>query len=99
MIFLGWQMIALTGLTLQEGHLACKTPVVIVLKASILGTQPKLKLFQKYSWVNKPVRLAALAQGGREVDDFIKYLARESTEPLSGYTRDGKKVKAKKTEL
>lgn len=43
--------------------------------------------------------LAALAQGGREVDDFIKYLARESTEPLSGYTRDGKKVKEKKTEL
>lgn len=37
--------------------------------------------------------------GGREVDEFIKYLARESTEPLSGYTREGKKVKAKKTEL
>lgn len=37
--------------------------------------------------------------GGREVDDFIKYLARESTEPLSGYTREGKKVKSKKTEL
>jgi len=35
-------------------------------------------------------------EGGREVDDFIKYLARESTNPLKGYTRDGKKVKAKK---
>ena len=38
-------------------------------------------------------------QGGREVDDFIKYLAREATEPLSGYGRDGKMVKTKKTEL
>lgn len=38
-------------------------------------------------------------EGGREVDEFIKYLARESTEPLKGYGRDGKKIKAKKTEL
>jgi len=35
-------------------------------------------------------------EGGREVDEFIKYLARESTNPLKGYTRDGKKVKAAK---
>jgi len=41
-----------------------------------------------------------MVQGGREVDEFIKFLAREATDPLSGYTRDGKKVKAaKKTEL
>ncbi len=32
--------------------------------------------------------------GGREVADFIKYLAKESTDPLLGYTRDGKKRKA-----
>jgi protein disulfide isomerase family A protein 3 len=40
-------------------------------------------------------------EGAREVDDFIKYLARESTDPLNGYDRDGKKVKAAKdkTEL
>jgi protein disulfide isomerase family A protein 3 len=38
-------------------------------------------------------------EGGREVDEFIKYLARESTSPLKGYGRDGKKVKAKKQEL
>lgn len=35
-------------------------------------------------------------QGGREVDDFIKYLAREATDELSGYDRKGK---AKKSEL
>ncbi|XP_062595206.1 protein disulfide-isomerase A3-like [Saccostrea cucullata] len=36
--------------------------------------------------------------GGREVDDFLKYLAKESTDELNGYKRDGKKKK-KKTEL
>jgi len=43
--------------------------------------------------------VCVIAQGGREVDEFIKYLAREATDPLSGYTREGKKIKAKKTEL
>lgn len=36
-------------------------------------------------------------ESGREVDDFIKYLAKEATEPLSGFDRNGKKVK--KSEL
>ncbi|CAF4035415.1 unnamed protein product, partial [Rotaria magnacalcarata] len=35
-------------------------------------------------------------EGGREVDDFIKYLAKEATEPLNGYDRSGSK-KSKKT--
>lgn len=34
--------------------------------------------------------------GGREVDDFISFIAKHSTDGLKGYTRDGKK---KKTEL
>jgi len=38
-------------------------------------------------------------QGGRELDDFIKYLARESTDELKGWTRDGKTKKQKKAEL
>ncbi|CAF0944956.1 unnamed protein product [Adineta steineri] len=36
-------------------------------------------------------------EGGREVDDFIKYLAKESTDPLNGYDRNGSKKKGKKT--
>lgn len=36
-------------------------------------------------------------EGEREVDAFIKYLARESATPLKTYDREGKKVKAKKT--
>jgi protein disulfide isomerase family A protein 3 len=37
-------------------------------------------------------------EGGREVDDFIKYLAKEATGPLNGFDRAGKKLK-KKTEF
>lgn len=37
--------------------------------------------------------------GAREVKDFINYIARESTSPLKGYSRDGSKVKPKKSEL
>ena len=41
-------------------------------------------------------------QGGREVDDFVKYLAKEATNELQGFDRNGKKKggkKKKKTEL
>ena len=32
--------------------------------------------------------------GGREVKDFVKYIAEQATEPLKRYARDGKKRKA-----
>lgn len=32
-------------------------------------------------------------EGEREVKDFIKFIARESTDPLQNYDRDGKKIK------
>lgn len=35
-------------------------------------------------------------QGGRELDDFIKYIAKEASGELKGWDRKGK---AKKTEL
>lgn len=41
-------------------------------------------------------------EGGREVDDFVKYLAKEATDELSGFDRKGKKKgdkKKKKSEL
>ena len=34
-------------------------------------------------------------EGGREVDDFIKYLVKEATDPLNGFDRAGKKLKKK----
>ena len=38
-------------------------------------------------------------QGGREVEDFLKYLAKESTDGLTGFDKNGKKIKKKKSEL
>lgn len=43
--------------------------------------------------------MVSLVQGGREVDDFIKYLAKEASEPLDGYERDGTKRKGAPDEL
>lgn len=40
-----------------------------------------------------------LFQGGREVDDFIKYLAKEATDALDGYERDGSKKSGAGEEL
>lgn len=37
-------------------------------------------------------------EGGRELDDFIKYIAKHSTNELNKYTRSGKKRKAPKKE-
>ncbi|CAG5128365.1 unnamed protein product [Candidula unifasciata] len=37
--------------------------------------------------------------GEREVDDIIKFLAREATDPLSGYDRDGNKKSKKKKKV
>ncbi|XP_060537218.1 protein disulfide-isomerase A3 [Cylas formicarius] len=38
-------------------------------------------------------------EGGREVDDFIKYIAKEATDELKGYDRKGNPKKSDKTEL
>uniref|UniRef100_A0A4D5R9Q9 Protein disulfide-isomerase n=1 Tax=Scolopendra viridis TaxID=118503 RepID=A0A4D5R9Q9_SCOVI len=40
---------------------------------------------------DKPIRY----DGGRELDDFIKYIAKHSTEELNNYNRNGKKKKDK----
>lgn len=34
-------------------------------------------------------------EGGRDLDDFIQYIAKHATEELQGYTRDGKKKESK----
>ena len=36
-------------------------------------------------------------EGEREVDDFIKYLAKEATDALDGYDRDGSAKAGSKT--
>lgn len=43
---------------------------------------------------NSPVRY----EGGRELDDFVKYIAKHATNELTGYDRNGN-PKSDKTEL
>ncbi|KAG6797316.1 protein disulfide-isomerase A3 [Apis mellifera caucasica] len=44
---------------------------------------------------NNPVKY----EGGRELDDFIKYIAKHATNELKGFDRKGKSVKPKSDEL
>jgi protein disulfide isomerase family A protein 3 len=56
--------------------------------------------FPTLYWVPKKAKDSPRTyQGGRELDDFIKYIAKESTEPLKNYGRDGKKLRKKEKEL
>lgn len=43
-----------------------------------------------------PFKLSFFLQGGRDVEDFVKYIAKQATNELKGYDRKGK---AKKEEL
>jgi protein disulfide isomerase family A protein 3 len=53
--------------------------------------------FPTLYWVPKGSKSNPIQyQGGRELDDFVKYIAKESTDGLKGYDRSGKKKKAKK---
>jgi protein disulfide isomerase family A protein 3 len=54
--------------------------------------------FPTIFWVPKGKKSSPISyRGGREVDDFLAYIAKEATDELKGYKRDGKKKK--KTEL
>lgn len=53
--------------------------------------------FPTLYWLPKNTKTPVAYNGGREVKDFVKYIAQHSTDGLKGYDRDGKKKK--KTEL
>ncbi|KAI6202865.1 Protein disulfide-isomerase [Aphelenchoides besseyi] len=53
--------------------------------------------FPTLYWLPKNTKTPVQYNGGREVKDFIKYIAQHSTDGLKGYDRDGKKKK--KSEL
>jgi protein disulfide isomerase family A protein 3 len=56
--------------------------------------------FPTLYWVPKGKKMDPVRYGGgRELDDFVKYIAKESTKELKGYDRDGKKKKTDKKEL
>lgn len=53
--------------------------------------------FPTLFWLPKDEKLSPKKyEGGREVDDFLKYIAKHATNELKGYDRSGK---VKKTEL
>lgn len=56
--------------------------------------------FPTLYWVPKNAKDKPIPySGGREVNDFIKFIAEHSTDGLKGYSRDGSKKKKKKSEL
>uniref|UniRef100_A0A914REJ8 Thioredoxin domain-containing protein n=1 Tax=Parascaris equorum TaxID=6256 RepID=A0A914REJ8_PAREQ len=69
----------------------------------ILHLQDNVKLniqFPTLYWVPKNAKDKPVPySGAREVDDFVKFIAKHSTEGLKGYDRDGKKKKKKAEEL
>lgn len=55
--------------------------------------------FPTLYWLPKDSKASPVRyEGGREADDFIKYIAKHATNELNGFDRSGK-VKEKKTEL
>jgi len=56
-----------------------------------------VKGFPTLYWLPKNTKVPVQYNSGREVKDFIKFIAEHSTDGLKGYNKDGKKVK--KTEL
>ena len=52
--------------------------------------------FPTIYWLPKNSRKPVSYGAGRELDDFVKYIAKEASEELKGFDRSGK---AKKVEL
>merc|ERR1711902_83759 len=55
-----------------------------------------VKGFPTLYWLPKSSKTPKSYNGGREIDDFVKYIAKEATDELKGWDRKGKE---KKTEL
>ena len=55
-----------------------------------------LQGFPTIYWLPKGAKRPEKYQGGRELDDFVKFIAKEATNELKGFYKTGK---AKKEEL
>merc|ERR1712228_513794 len=49
--------------------------------------------FPTLYWLPKTSKKPVSYNGGRELDDFVKYIAKEATNELKGYNRKGKEKK------
>merc|ERR1712130_470619 len=52
-----------------------------------------VKGFPTLYWLPKTSKKPQSYNGGREIDDFIKYIAENASDELKGYTRKGKEKK------
>lgn len=52
--------------------------------------------FPTIYWLPKGTKIPMQYNSGREVKDFIKFIAEQSTDGLKGYDKNGKKIKKKK---
>merc|ERR1712113_1333206 len=52
-----------------------------------------VKGFPTLYWLPKSSKTPKSYNGGREIDDFIKYIAKEATDELKGWDRKGKEKK------
>merc|ERR1711911_577216 len=64
--------------------------------ANMCRPQFNVRGFPTLFWLPKDTKTPKTYEGGREVDDFVKYIAEHATSELKGYDRKGK---AKKSEL
>uniref|UniRef100_A0A7E4V5V0 Protein disulfide-isomerase n=1 Tax=Panagrellus redivivus TaxID=6233 RepID=A0A7E4V5V0_PANRE len=63
--------------------------------ANDVPPQYNVRGFPTLYWIPKNAKSEPIAyNGGREVKDFIKYIAAHATDGLKGYTKDGKKKKS-----
>ena len=71
--------------------------VIAKMDATANDVPPQFQVqgFPTLYWVPKgAVDSPQQYQGGRALNDFVKYIAKEATNPLSGFDRSGKKKKA-----
>merc|ERR1712045_896827 len=80
------------------GHCKKLTPIYDEMGATANDVPPQFDVrgFPTIFWLPKESKTPTSYNGGREKDDFIKYIAEHASEELKGFDRKGK---AKKTEL
>ncbi|XP_063980859.1 protein disulfide-isomerase A3 [Diachasmimorpha longicaudata] len=87
----------------ELGDKLAKEDVIIAKMDATANDVPstfEVRGFPTLYWIPKNAKDSPVKyEGGRELEDFVKYIAKHATEPLKGYDRKGKSVKAPSDEL
>jgi len=79
-----------------------KDVVIAKMDATANDVPPQFTVtgFPTLYWVPKGAKASPERyNGGRELDDFVKFIAQKATSELKGFNRDGKKKKSDKSDL